>query len=147
MVAIHPASFMIEIAGRSVTASKESNLAMTFACPDAQGGHAMRRSTPIIASASGGAVATTGRSVWTTHERRASGPLTGPVQLESSESREDYEDGGPTIRLPAAESAAPFIFVSSSQYNASMPAERRRWPDSRGPYSLVAACNVSDNRP
>ena len=31
IVAIHPASFMTEIAARSVRASKESNLAMTFA--------------------------------------------------------------------------------------------------------------------
>ena len=65
---------------------------------------APRRSGTIVASR-------------TTHERRVSGPLTGPATIESSWSR-DHEDGGPTIQLPAASSAAPFAFELRSVYRA-----------------------------
>ena len=69
---------------------------------ESRAGTARRGSAPVIAPASSRAAARTGRSVGTTHARRASGPLTGPAQIESSWSR-DHEDGGPTIQLPAAE--------------------------------------------
>ena len=48
-------------------------------------------------------------------------------QVESSWSRDDHEDGGPTIQLPAAEPAAPLASVYlQSQYI------RRRMPLTKG---------------
>jgi hypothetical protein len=49
------------------------------------------------------------------HARSASGPLTGPAQIESSWSR-DHEDGGPTIQLPAAEVRCTLRFRLRSVY-------------------------------
>ena len=65
-------------------------------------GTARRGCAPVIAPASRSAVAKPCRGLGTTHAQSASGPLTGPAQIESSWSR-DYEDGGPTIQMPAAE--------------------------------------------
>ena len=47
---------------------------------ESKAGTARRGSAPVIAPASSRAAARTGRSVGTTHARRASGPLTGPAQ-------------------------------------------------------------------
>ena len=42
-------------------------------------------------------------------------------QLESSWSRDDHEDGGPTIQLPAAEPAAPLTVIYWFEYIRGRP--------------------------
>jgi hypothetical protein len=41
-------------------------------------------------------------------------------QLDSSWSREDHEDGGPTIQLPAAETRCTLVLERRTVYNAKL---------------------------
>ena len=46
-------------------------------------------------------------------------------QVESSWSRDDHEDGGPTIQLPAAEPAAPLTCLPAAEYSRRSTAAQK----------------------
>ncbi len=77
------------------------------------------------------------------HRERCGEPAGRAAQLLSSWSRNDHEDGGPTIQLPAAEAAAPFPTSDAGQYNLSRQASLARRSPARARISGGAAFDCS----